>query len=77
MFCKFNEISLTSDNLKNVLERFMEDLLDLSLVGLHKPRALSLAAHQKRAAVAIIMRPQGRSHELLLMKRAEWNGDPW
>lgn len=56
-------------------ERFTERL---SRVLQHRPGRLADApAEVRRAAVAIVLAPDENGPELLLIRRAEWEGDPW
>ncbi len=48
----------------------------LARLRLHRPLDAAEPA-PRRAAVAAVLRPGPRGHEVLLMKRAERPGDPW
>lgn len=44
----------------------------------HEPQRVALAPGERRAAVALILREAStRELEMLLIKRATWEGDPW
>jgi 8-oxo-dGTP pyrophosphatase MutT (NUDIX family) len=44
----------------------------------HEPQRVALAPGERRAAVALILREApARELEMLLIKRATWEGDPW
>ena len=43
----------------------------------HAPPALPPPAGERRAAVAVILREQHNGPEILFIRRAERNGDPW
>ena len=54
-------------NLPNIRDRLMA----------HAPPALPPPAGERRAAVAVILREQHNGPEILFIRRAERNGDPW
>lgn len=43
----------------------------------HAPPGLPAPAGERRAAVAVILREQAHGPEILFIRRAERNGDPW
>ena len=54
-------------NLPNIRDRLMA----------HAPPELPPPAGERRAAVAVILREQHNGPEILFIRRAERNGDPW
>ena len=64
MNAKMSEINLSLQNIERGLQS-------------HRPRKKLLRRLLNRAAVAMILRERGGTVEVLMIKRAELDGDPW